>query len=241
MNLTFDPQLIHILKWNWISTTPAILVSILARISVTILLIRVFGNKAWLKWFLIIFTAIQSIVATLVIIFVWVQVSPVEGLWNPFLPARRWDPRIQQTSTYLGQCKYSSLLLDPPLRVLAYYRNSPVHLQRSDLRLVPSYDYLEPQHAFETKIRPRRTDGPLSFYHGYLHHEDHNLSIERWRRRRPVQRECRNPMVGHRTVSRHHYRLHPTSSLRHQIRISYSSLRRHIPCQFGWLSEPGDI
>lgn len=115
MNLTVDPQLINILKWNWISTTPGILVSTLARISVTILLIRIFGNKAWLKWFLIIFTALQSVVAILVIIIVWIQVDPVEGLWNIFLPARRWDMRIQLYSAYLIQCEcFFSPLLDSP-------------------------------------------------------------------------------------------------------------------------------
>ncbi|KAK5992085.1 hypothetical protein PT974_05483 [Cladobotryum mycophilum] len=106
-NLTFDPQLVNILKWNWISTTLAILVSILTRISAVILLVRIFGTKVWLKWFLIVFTTLQSIVASLVIIFVWVQVSPVEGLWNPLLPARRWDTRVQQYSAYFGQSLFS--------------------------------------------------------------------------------------------------------------------------------------
>ncbi|KAM4056181.1 integral membrane protein [Hirsutella rhossiliensis] len=106
-DLTFDPQIINILKWVWISTTPAILVSILARISAAILLIRIFGNKKWLKWFLVVFTTLQSIVAGLVIIFVWAQVSPVEGLWNPLLPARRWNPSIQQNTAYLGQSLFT--------------------------------------------------------------------------------------------------------------------------------------
>lgn len=105
------PQLFNVLKWNWISTTPAILVSIVARISITILLIKLFGLHIWFKWFLIVFTSLQSIVAMLAIIFVWVQVSPVQALWDPeIVVSYRWDSRIQQDTTYLGQCKSSEML-----------------------------------------------------------------------------------------------------------------------------------
>lgn len=106
-NLSVFPQLIQVLKWNWISTTPAILVSILARISANILLTRLFGSRAWLWWFLWLFTGLQVVVSSVLVVFVWVQVDPVEGLWNPFLPAnRRWDPRIQQYTSYLAQCTF---------------------------------------------------------------------------------------------------------------------------------------
>ncbi|KAL2756631.1 hypothetical protein ACRALDRAFT_1075523 [Sodiomyces alcalophilus JCM 7366] len=107
-DLAVFPQLIEILKWNWISTTPAILVSILARISANILLTRLFGTKPWLWWFLWVFTGLQVVVSSVLVVFVWVQVDPVEGLWDPFLPAnRRWDPRIQQYTSYLAQSLFT--------------------------------------------------------------------------------------------------------------------------------------
>ncbi|KAI1470987.1 uncharacterized protein F4812DRAFT_455098 [Daldinia caldariorum] len=73
----------YIIKWFWISTTPAILVSIVARISAAMLLIRIFGSREWFKWFLIIFTALQTIAGAMTIITTWTQIQPVEALWNP--------------------------------------------------------------------------------------------------------------------------------------------------------------
>lgn len=106
--LTFD-QLVNVLKWIWVSTTPGILVAIVARISISILLIRIFGSKVWLKYYLIIFTTFQTVVMIVVELIIWLQVSPVEGLWNPMLPAKRWDPRIEQYSIYFGQCKHNNI------------------------------------------------------------------------------------------------------------------------------------
>lgn len=96
-------QLTQILKWNWISTTPALCVSILARISAAILLIRIFGRKKWLKWFLITFTSFQSVFAIVLMAMVWACTTPVQGIWNPLMPAKRWDPRVQEYSVYLVQ------------------------------------------------------------------------------------------------------------------------------------------
>lgn len=100
-------QLINILKWDWISTTPSILVSIVARISITILLIRLFGNKLWFRRFLIICTGFQSIVAIIVIVVVWAQCRPVQGLWNPTIPASRLNPAVQQDLAYLAQSLFT--------------------------------------------------------------------------------------------------------------------------------------
>ena len=66
-------QLIEVLKWSWVAMSPGILVSILARISITILLIRLFGVHTWFKWFLIILTTIQVIISTAVFVVSWAQ------------------------------------------------------------------------------------------------------------------------------------------------------------------------
>ena len=108
VNLTAE-QLINTLKWDWISTTPSILVSILARISITILLIRLFGNKIWFKKFLIICTALQSTVGIVLIVVVWTQCRPVQALWNPTVPASRLNPALQQDLAYLVQCSETSI------------------------------------------------------------------------------------------------------------------------------------
>jgi hypothetical protein len=59
---------------------------------------------------LIVATILVAISGSLSIIFTWVQVSPVEGLWNPFLPARRWNANIQYDMVYLAGCEYQSNL-----------------------------------------------------------------------------------------------------------------------------------
>jgi len=81
---------------------PGVITSIVARISIALLLISLFGTKTWLKWFLTVTTICVAIVGSVSIIITWVQVSPVEGLWNPLLPARRWNPNIQSYVVYVS-------------------------------------------------------------------------------------------------------------------------------------------
>ncbi|KAI1476105.1 hypothetical protein F4774DRAFT_428504 [Daldinia eschscholtzii] len=78
-------------KWSWIIAPATHLIALLARISITILLIRIFGTKLWFKRYLIIFTTIQSIVSLAVIIIALAQCQPYELNWNPSLPGIRWD------------------------------------------------------------------------------------------------------------------------------------------------------
>ncbi|GAP92081.1 putative integral membrane protein [Rosellinia necatrix] len=92
-SLTFD-QLVQIAKWIWIQFIPAILSSVTARISITILLVRIFGSKKALKWFLISTTTISGVACVAQIITAFVQVSPIEGLWNPLVGTRRFGPVV---------------------------------------------------------------------------------------------------------------------------------------------------
>ncbi|KAI1179305.1 hypothetical protein F4777DRAFT_468440 [Nemania sp. FL0916] len=101
-DLTFD-QLVNILKWVWLSTIPGLLGTLFARASVAVLLIRLFGNKRWLKWYLIIWTTFQSLATIALLIVIFVQCSPVEGLWNPAIEARRWDPNIELYLAFFSQ------------------------------------------------------------------------------------------------------------------------------------------
>ncbi|KAI3393976.1 hypothetical protein diail_3337, partial [Diaporthe ilicicola] len=63
-DLTFN-QLVSVAKWIWMSFTPGIVCSIFARISIAILLVRIFGTHALLKWFLIAITTLQVVVSVL--------------------------------------------------------------------------------------------------------------------------------------------------------------------------------
>ncbi|KAH7384631.1 hypothetical protein BKA66DRAFT_81944 [Pyrenochaeta sp. MPI-SDFR-AT-0127] len=92
-DLYFD-QAVNIAKWIWMSFTPGIASSIASRISVAILLVRIFGIHNWLKWFLIIITIPQVVASVVLAITSFVQVSPVQALWNPLIPARRISPNV---------------------------------------------------------------------------------------------------------------------------------------------------
>jgi hypothetical protein len=109
--LSFDPQIVTILKLQWISSLPNILISVIARVSVVITLINIFGRKLWLKYFLISFTTLQTLAAIETILVIWLQASPVEGLWNPLIPARRWDSRVVGYSAIFVQCTYKKTSL----------------------------------------------------------------------------------------------------------------------------------
>ena len=94
--LIMDPAMswITMIKFVYISTVPGVLCSIVARISICLLLISLFGNKRWLKWWLIVTTGLVTVVGIVSIAVTWSQSKPVEGLWNQLLPAKKWNPNI---------------------------------------------------------------------------------------------------------------------------------------------------
>lgn len=107
-------QMINILKWMWLANTPGLIVGILARLSIAVLLIRLFGVHEWLKWFLVVVTGICSILTCVILPCTYLQSDPVSGNWNPKIPAKRWDPIIYISLAYLGQGEFK-------------YTFSPIH------------------------------------------------------------------------------------------------------------------
>jgi hypothetical protein len=90
-DLTFD-EIVNTIKWMQMYIAPSILSSIVARISICLLLIRIFGSKVWLKWYLIVATFLQAALNIAVVILAWVRATPVEALWNPTIPHTEIDP-----------------------------------------------------------------------------------------------------------------------------------------------------
>ncbi|TRX90417.1 hypothetical protein FHL15_008782 [Xylaria flabelliformis] len=98
------PQLIRVLMWFWISTTPAIVVSIVARISAAILLFRIFRSVSWFKWFIIVFTTLQTIIGIVSIIAIYTQAEPIQALWDPTVtPTRVRDSRFKDAIVNVAQ------------------------------------------------------------------------------------------------------------------------------------------
>ncbi|KAH7304430.1 hypothetical protein B0I35DRAFT_484476 [Stachybotrys elegans] len=58
---TLPEQRIEINKWTWIAITPGFLNLMLARISIAIMLVCIFGTKAWFKWFAIGLTSLHTV------------------------------------------------------------------------------------------------------------------------------------------------------------------------------------
>ncbi|KAK6825859.1 hypothetical protein PG987_013353 [Apiospora arundinis] len=102
---------VEILKWIWISVAPGMLVSILARVSITLLLVRLFGGVyRSFKWCIIILTSFTVLFCGLLIPFTYLQVTPVDGLWKLYSPVvSRWDPRIVLYMQYIGQWNATAL------------------------------------------------------------------------------------------------------------------------------------
>lgn len=92
-DLTFE-QAVNIAKWIWMSFTPGITSSIASRVSIAVLLVRIFGVHTRLKMFLIFITVLQVVASVVLAITSWVQVRPVQGLWNPLIPAQRLSPDV---------------------------------------------------------------------------------------------------------------------------------------------------
>ncbi|TGJ86979.1 hypothetical protein E0Z10_g1715 [Xylaria hypoxylon] len=100
-------QKVNVSKWGWISAIPSILVSCVARISITILLVRIFGVRRWLKWYLICFTSVLSVLSVLSIIFLAAQCNPWDGLWDRTVQAKRWNPYIYAYTALAAQFLYA--------------------------------------------------------------------------------------------------------------------------------------
>lgn len=76
---------VQALKYNYLALPFQVTVSVIARLSITILLVRLFGIHKWFRYSVI---ALFGIIALLSIAFIpmtFTQVTPVESLWNPFL------------------------------------------------------------------------------------------------------------------------------------------------------------
>ena len=133
-SLLSEDALSQILKTNWESQTPGILASIVARISIAVLLCRLFGSRIWLRWYLYVVTALQTVAECLVIIVIWAQCKPVTALWT-FTGSRDcWNPVIEKAIAFLGQGKFGITL-----RILKVKNSCPPQLYLHSVILLLFY------------------------------------------------------------------------------------------------------
>ncbi|KAL9620256.1 MAG: hypothetical protein Q9160_005155 [Pyrenula sp. 1 TL-2023] len=105
-DLAFD-QLVNALKWAWLGMIPGTFVAVLGRVSSAVLLIRLFGVRSWFKWYLIIFTTMQSIGGALVLLVHFIGVRPIGALWNPTIQATRLSSNIALDTAYIVQALFT--------------------------------------------------------------------------------------------------------------------------------------
>ncbi len=108
------PDLIHALKFAWISQIPLVLSKSTSRISIGILLLRLFSVHKWLKWFVIITLILNTSICIVALVMVFVQTTPVAALWDPQLAptAKSWNPVIQRNSAVASSGKSPLSTLD---------------------------------------------------------------------------------------------------------------------------------
>jgi hypothetical protein len=107
-NITPD-ELLNTRRWMWISSPIANGVSIFARLSAMILLIKIFGTThQWFKWFLIGFSTIMVILGILSPIFLFAQVTPTAALWDISVRGQyRFTPYVQYYTSFTLQLVFT--------------------------------------------------------------------------------------------------------------------------------------
>lgn len=158
-------QIIQLSKWIWISATFSNIASVLARISITVMLVRIFGTRKWFKMLMISFTTIQGVLAVVNVICIWAQATPVEGLWDQRVRQSIWNPMIQQVIATILQGE--SL----PSDFSSYFQRLTTFLDRSfchqwpTICLISGHVHLEAQHASPSKSQLDHPHGHVRYHY----------------------------------------------------------------------------
>jgi hypothetical protein len=90
--------------FSWIAMSFGTSVSVMARVSIAVLLARIFSLKLLFKWFIITFTTLTALNGIVSIILSWLYVTPVQAVWDPTVtPTSQWDPRVSGYSAFVLQ------------------------------------------------------------------------------------------------------------------------------------------
>lgn len=94
------------LKYRRIALPFQVSVSVIARLSITILLLRLFGVHRWFKLAVVAQFCIVAMLSVAFIPMAFSEVKPIQALWDPSLTVReRWDPNIWVAYAAATQCE----------------------------------------------------------------------------------------------------------------------------------------
>lgn len=124
------PNLESILQLLFIAEILGILGLFFVKLSVALFLLRIGGLQRWMRWGLIITTAILACSTASIIVIYFVQCRPISGNWNPLIHTRACvSPHALVASGYASTGKLRALTVLP--RVAKLRLNSGFNLHRS--------------------------------------------------------------------------------------------------------------
>ncbi|KAI1381212.1 integral membrane protein [Hypoxylon crocopeplum] len=82
-------QIIDMSKWAWATVPVNILANLTARLSIAIMLVKIFSVRRWFKWLIILYTALMITLGLANFLFVFFQASPFPASWD-FRLAADW-------------------------------------------------------------------------------------------------------------------------------------------------------
>jgi hypothetical protein len=100
-------QLVELQKWEYITALVSATVSVMARISITVLLIRIFGSsRPWFRHFAFVLTTVTGFMGLVSAMLAWLEKFPVDALWDfSVTPYWHMDGRVNQYMTEASQCE----------------------------------------------------------------------------------------------------------------------------------------
>lgn len=104
--ITID-EYISLTMWGWCTTAPNILANAIARISIAMVLVQIFGIHRWFKVLMISFTGLLAFMSFSNFLFLFFQASPFPAIWD-FRILAQWRlpqrPHISMIFTQISRC-----------------------------------------------------------------------------------------------------------------------------------------
>ena len=94
------------LEFQWIFQPVQVVSGIFSRVSVAIMVIRLFPSKKALKNFLIALTALNVIVGVSGLVLIFTQCTPSRKLWDQSVTGHCLDSNIQKDLAIFKACEY---------------------------------------------------------------------------------------------------------------------------------------
>ncbi|KAI1097617.1 hypothetical protein F4804DRAFT_327117 [Jackrogersella minutella] len=101
-------ELVAMSMWDWFSVPPGLVSGIFGRISICVLLIRLFGVNIWFRYYAMVLTALGVMMSIVVGTCIYAENKPVQALWDPYIPnSKQWNPSTVPDLMFLGQALYA--------------------------------------------------------------------------------------------------------------------------------------